>query len=120
MNKQQKYKYVQNITTLVTVLYAFIAVAYLFLAPGFQYRNGTEVSAVKSNTQLIYTLIRTNRCMANDNKQARGAVRAAAHSPIPLLNEKHKISSMQADSMVALNFVIDRHFIYLSNRVLRI
>ena len=98
-------------------LYLFIVVAYLFFTPEFQYRQPSGITKAKTNTQLIYTLIRTNRCMMNSSKQNRlPANPPALHAAI--LN--FGVNKKQDENDCACNFLINHHFAYLANRVLRI
>jgi hypothetical protein len=103
--------------TLVMGVYLFIVVAYLFFTPKFQYRHITTVR-VKTNTQLIYTLIRTNRCMVNENKLTKAKL--FINTPVLLPGSISKPLPVRIQNDLALNFLIDHHFAYLSNRVFRI
>jgi hypothetical protein len=114
-----------RITSLMVLLMYFSVVsAHLFFAPKFQYKQLTgKACSEKNNTQLIYTLIRTNRCMVNDNKVADALAKQfpgffislISGGSLPVVEVK-----VVNNNFSPVQISPDRHFSYLYNRVLRI
>ena len=107
----------------LTAVYFSIVLGHLFLAPSFQPciatgRNAVTGKSNEKNAELIYNLIRTDRCTWNGNKTIKTTAKnspAFARSlaiPVP--------SGIPVDHKLSYHFFFDRHFSYLSNRVLRI
>ncbi len=120
MHKLKKYTLIRTTAMLVMMAYVFIMVAYLFFTPVFQNNGPSGNAGLTVNTQLIYNLIRTNRCMMNDNKPAKSQVKLYAAHFISQKSITGKTPLLLAGNTSALYFLIDHHFAYLSNRVLRI
>jgi hypothetical protein len=104
----------------VMVMYFFIVVAYLFFTPRFQYKHPSGITKAKTNTQLIYTLIRTNRCMMSNNKLFKVLVKQHVAYASLLKFGINELPFSCVGNAVALTIPADHYPAYLSNRVLRI
>ena len=105
----------------LAVIYVFIAAAHLFFTPGFADGNLlNQNSVLKRNTDLVYNLIRTDRCFSKDSKET-----VILFKDRPATNPSHSTDKcsrllVKATSYYSNQFIPDRHFSFLSNRVLRI
>jgi hypothetical protein len=119
MSNRKNYIILRAASYLMTLAYMFIVVAYLFFTPQFQYRRSSGNIKVKSNTQSIYTLIRTSRCMMN-NKSVNVLVKDQIAHTTPLNFGVIDMPSAKVEHVFAFNYRADRQLSYLFNRVLRI
>jgi hypothetical protein len=120
MNKQKSYTVKRIASLLVSAMYLFIVVAYLFFTPKFQYKHPSGITKAKPNTQVIYNLIRTSRCMVGSNKPGRIMVKQHILHAVPLKANTSSPSLYYTSNTRAIGFVADHHSVYLANRVLRI
>ena len=102
----------------LALVYLFITLAHLFLAPQFRGETIARNNAVsKCNSELIYTLIRTNRCTFSENKTFQAPVKIQPVHFVPYL----KPILVQGLRVAYVDyFHPDHHFSWLSNRILRI
>ena len=119
MNKQKSNALIRIISMFVMMVYLLIVAAYLFFTPGFQYKHPSGITKAKPNTQLIYNLIRTNRCMVN-NKPTRITEKQYIIHAIPLKSSENRLPMFRTGNAGAFNCLADHQLAYLSNRVLRI
>ncbi|MBS1533042.1 MAG: hypothetical protein JSU01_22265 [Bacteroidetes bacterium] len=102
--------------------YLLIVLGHLFPAPDFgsgvQRHQYLQKGSREKSTQLIYNLIRTDRCRFNENKTAP----MRQTSTGILTGIKHSYTLPGSSRLTAFNsaFLTDRHFSYLNNRTLRI
>jgi hypothetical protein len=121
MTCQKKYLLIKLTAFPVLCLYFFIAVACLFLAPGFQYNSARNTKRISTNTQVIYNLIRTSRCVAANSNQAGKIFAKYSHSSyIQLLPGPGFLNAVQNRHNLFSDFLPDRHLSYLFYCVIRI
>lgn len=121
MKQKKTYPHARFGILVITAMYLFIIASHLFFAPGF--RNNINISHnffSRRNYELIYNLIRTNRCTFNDNKTNKTYTnKLPAHTILSMA--MIKLVKIQIISSSHLSqFVPDQHLCYLSNRILRI
>ena len=118
---KQKNKYCTRFSILLlAVSYLIISSAHLFFAPNFQVNNISGNSSFsKTNSELVYNLIRTNRCLFNDNKNLKTyAGKAPSAFVVHLAYDlSDPVKNLSFKNTI---FKADHHFSYLSNRTLRI
>src|SRR5579863_905645 len=107
----------------LTIVYFSIVLGHLFLAPSFQPCSATRRNAVtgknnQKNTELIYNLIRSDRCPWNGNK----TLKSPAKTPLTFAHSFaiNASGTIPAGNKLLYHFFLDHHFSYLSNRVIRI
>lgn len=105
------------------VVYFSIVLGHLFPAPSFQPSTMMENNAItgknnQKDAQLIYNLIRTDRCTWNGNK----TLKVPIEIPLIFVNSfaVRSRSFVPAGNTLSYYFLSDHHFSYLSNRMLRI
>lgn len=119
MIKHKRYTPTHVNAMLAMGVYFVITIAYLFFAPKFQYRHISGKIKLKSDTLLIYNLIRTNRCMAN-NKPAKTHTKGLTGKSISKFLSSGKLFALKAENKYCFEPSADHHFSFLFNRVLRI
>lgn len=108
-------------TCMLTAVYLFIVVTHLFFAPLFSDGgNMNHNSVIKRNTEFIYNLIRTDRCLVNESKKAEITAKNHFSPFISLLLNTSTCSHLKTTDYFNCQFISDHHFTYLSNRVLRL
>jgi len=121
MKRLKKHIFIRCAALMVMVVYFFIAVAFLFFAPEFQYaRSKADTGRIKTDTQLIYSLIRTSRCIANNNKSEKVLVKQGCGFFIQHLTGMNSLHTLWRNKPYFTFFLPDHHFSYLFCRVLRI
>lgn len=105
---------------LAMAMYLFIVVAYLFFVPAFQYKCIKDNSIIKTNTQLIYTLVRTNRGLTNGDTSTRIKVKQFIASDFLQRVTVSILTSLPFKNSYTLTFLPNHHFSYLYNCVLRV
>jgi hypothetical protein len=119
MRRVARHRYFDFRTFSLVAVYLFIVVTHLFFAPHF-HQGDTRNLALKKNTEFIFNLIRTDRCLVNESKKSdQGAKLQLAVSNPNTANFSQTRFTKVADYYNS-RFVSDYHFSWLSNRVLRI
>jgi hypothetical protein len=103
--------------------YLLIVLGHLFPAPNFGVlgRGDNYLQKISRNksTQLIYNLIRTNRCRADESKTINTQQKGGSGIQ-PRVSLGHTMLAIPKRDAFSYVFSPDRHFSYLNNRVLRI
>jgi hypothetical protein len=122
MKLEKAYAHVRFGALILMASYFFITVSCLFFAPRFE-RDPSQhnnTAALKRSTQLIYTLIRTNRCPSNDSKKVKTFARNCSASFISLLARPQPLQAVANSRDHISQFLSNHHYSYLSNRILRV
>ena len=121
MRSKKAYSNVRFGTFFLMPSYLFIVVAHLFFAPNFH--SGTTLGynpVLKRNTELIYNLIRTDRCLSNESKTVKTFAKNLPPFSISLLIKSKPLLNTAMGNTGLYQFLPDHHSSYLSNRVIRI
>jgi hypothetical protein len=106
---------------ILSAAYLFIVVAHLFFAPSFRDNfSGGNRFALKRNNNLIYNLIRTDRCPASDSKNVKSQVKNHTAPFITLLicNKPMPVTASPGNNVARM--LRGQQASYLTNHILRI
>ena len=108
-------------TFLLIPLYLLIVAAHLFFTPNFHSDARVRYNpAFTRNTELIYNLIRTDRCFANEGKKSEQSAKKALTTLGLHYATLKPVIVIRPVYYYNHPFLSDHHFTYLANRILRI
>jgi hypothetical protein len=120
MRRGARYRHFNFRAFLLVAVYFFIVVTHLFFAPCFHEGENNQNLALKKNTEFIFNLIRTDRCLINESKKPDQSAKLLLTTSVSNFVKFDRLFFMQTDNYFTYQFVFDHHFSYLSNRALRI
>jgi len=106
-------------TFVLMAVYLFIVVTHLFFVPHFR-QDKNNNPALKKTTEFIFNLIRTDRCLINENKKSDPSAKLQLITSVSNSIRFDSVSFVKSNNTFTYQFASNRHFSYLSNRVLRI
>lgn len=120
MKRGAQHRHFDFRTISLVAVYFFIVVTHLFYAPNFHQDGNDRNQALKKNTEYIYNLIRTDRCLVNESKKSDQGGKQLLTTSASNFIKFARISFINTDKYFTYQFRSNHHFSYLSNRVLRI
>ena len=120
MRRGARYRHFDFRAFLLVAVYLFIAVTHLFFAPRFHEGDNNHNPALKKNTEFIFNLIRTDRCLINESKKSDQSAKLLLTTSVSNFIRFDRVFFTQTDNYFTSQFVSNQHFSWLSNRVLRI
>ncbi|HEY9002921.1 MAG TPA: hypothetical protein VIM89_16320 [Mucilaginibacter sp.] len=120
MKRGAQHRHFDFRTFSLVAVYLFIVVTHLFFAPHFHQGGSDRNLALKKNTEYIFNLIRTDRCLINESKKSDQSGKQLLATFASNFIKFDQISFIKTDNYFAYQFRSNHHFSYLSNRVLRI
>ncbi|MBS1522901.1 MAG: hypothetical protein JST50_18015 [Bacteroidetes bacterium] len=120
MKREVQHRHFDFRTISLVAVYLFIVVTHLFYAPNFHQDGNDRNLALKKNTEYLFNLIRTDRCLINESKKSDQSGKQLFAASVSNFVKFDQVSFMQSDNYFAYQFRSNHHFSYLSNRILRI
>jgi hypothetical protein len=119
MKRGAQHRHFDFRTFILMTVYLFIVATHLFFVPDFLQDNKVSFT-LKRNSEFLFNLIRTNKCLINENKKSDQAAKLLLSTSVLSNNIFGLASFIKFDNCFTHRFVSNHHFSYLSNRILRI